>query len=240
MDSLLLSRSKPASLAFGYFLKLLTFSLVLLTLSSCGDIVNLKYWRQIDWGSQIKPVEGPAYSPVIETDPLNAVVYLYRPFSDWADQELQAPNIFIGPQRMFGLKNNMYVALELEPGRHYFSARRPLAIMHVEQIFELEFDVDPGEVYYLRYSEVDIPPELSFEEGYVSNGPLYQVSGEFAHHELRLTHSADAVIAEVARTERCEKTRDLIYGDQEVTEIESDESGWSTNWRSYVEMGDDC
>lgn len=216
--------------------------LVLASLSSCGDIINMKYWRQISWGAQIKPVEGPGYHPVVETDPLNAVVYVYRPFSDWADQELQAPNLFIQEQRMFGIKNNMYVALELEPGRHVFSARRPLAILHVEQIFELELDVDPGEVYYMRYSEVDIPPELSFEEGYVSDGPFYQVSEEYARHELRLTHSADAVVEQVARAERCENTRDLMYGEGEETGVEEDEEGegWSTNWRSYVEMGEDC
>lgn len=217
--------------------------LLIAVLSNCGDIVNMKYWRKMSWGAQIKPVEGPGYHPVMETDPLNAVVYVYRPFSDWADQELQAPSFFIQEQRMFGLKNNMYVALELEPGRHLFSARRPLAILHVEKIFELELDVDPGEVYYMRYSEVDIPPELSFEEGFVSDGPFYQVTQEFARHELRLTQSADAVIEQVARAKRCEKNRELMYGDGEETGVESvDEggAGWSTNWRSYVEMGADC
>ena len=223
-------------------LKISTLLIMLISLSSCGDIINMKYWKQMSWGAQIKAVEGPGYHPVIETDPLNAVVYVYRPFSDWADQELQAPSIFIQEQRMFGLKNNMYVALELEPGRHVFSARRPLAILHVEKIFELELDVDPGEVYYMRYSEVDIPPELSFEEGYVSDGPFYQVSGEYARHELRLTQSADAVVEEVARAERCEKNRDLMYGEGQETGVEENDEGegWSTNWRSYVEMGEDC
>jgi len=216
---------------------------LLVFLSNCGDVVNMKYWKQMTWGAQIKPVEGPGYHPVVETDPLNAVVYVYRPFSDWADQELQSPSLFIQEQRMFGLKNNMYVALELEPGRHVFSARRPLAILHVETIFELELDVDPGEVYYMRYSEVDIPPELSFEEGFVSDGPFYQVTEEYARHELRLTQSADAIVEQVARAERCERTRELMYGDGEETGVESvDEGGegWSTNWRSYVELGDDC
>jgi hypothetical protein len=224
------------------FLKISAIMMLLVTLTNCGDIINMKYWRQMTWGAQIKSVEGPGYHPVVETDPLNAVVYVYRPFSDWADQELQAPSLFIQEQRMFGLKNNMYVALELEPGRHVFSARRPLAILHVEKIFYLELDVDPGEVYYMRYSEVDIPPELSFEEGYVSDGPFYQVSEEYARHELRLTQSADAVVEEVARTERCEKTRDLMYGEGEDTGVEenAEGEGWSTNWRSYVEMGDDC
>ncbi len=213
--------------------------MLLLSLQGCGDIINMKYWRQMSWGAQVKSVQGPGYHAVAETDPLNAVVYIYRPFSDWGAQELQAPNIFIGNKRMFGLKNNMYVALELEPGRHYLSARRPLAILHVEEIFRLELDVDPGEVYYLRYSEVSIPPELSFHEGFVSDGPMYQVSGEFAHHELRLTQSSDAQVEKVARSERCERNRELIYGGGEDG-FDDDEGGWSTNWRSYVEMGKDC
>lgn len=228
---------------FGVLFKSVSLLGLVFALSHCGDIVNMKYWKQMSWGAEIKPVEGPGYHPVLETDPLNAVVYIYRPFSDWAAQELQAPSIFIQEQRMFGLKNNMYVALELEPGRHVFSARRPLAILHVEKIFELELDVDPGEVYYMRYSEVDIPPELSFEEGFVSDGPFYQVTEEFARHELRLTQSADAVVEQVARAERCEKTRELMYGDGEETGVEGADKGgegWSTNWRSYVEMGDDC
>jgi hypothetical protein len=117
-----------------------------------------------------------------------------------------------------------------------------LAILHVEQIFDLELDVDPGEIYFLRYSEVDIPPELSFEEGYISDGPVYQVTEEYARHELRLAHSADAVVEQVAREERCQNTRELIYGDDGGTGVEDGEDGegWSTNWRSYVEMGDDC
>lgn len=214
-------------------------TLLVMMLASCGEVVNLKYWRQMTLGAQLKAVEGPSFHPVVETEPLNAVVYVYRPFSDWADQELQAPSFFVQEQRLFGLKNNMYVALELEPGRHKFSALRPLAVLHVEKIFELELDVDPGEVYYMRYSEVSIPPELSFEEGFVSNGPFYQVSEEFARHELRLTHSSDAVIQEVAREERCEKNRELMYGEDGSVQAEED-AGWSTNWRSYVEEGEDC
>lgn len=212
-----------------------------ITLSGCGDIVNMKYWRKMSYGAQIKPVEGPSYHPVVEIDPLNAVVYVYRPYSEWADQELQAPSLFIQEQRMFGLKNNMYVALELEPGRHHLSALRPLAILHVDKIFDLELDVDPGEVYYLRYSEVDIPPELSFDEGFVSDGPVYQVSEEFARHEIRLTQSADAQVQEVARAERCEETKELMYGEEaDNSKDEEEDSGWSTNWRSFVELGNDC
>jgi len=214
-----------------------TFAAVLL--SGCGEIVNMKYWREMSFGSQIKPVAGPGFHPVIETDPLNAVVYVYRPFSDWAEQELQAPSFFIQNQRLFGLKNNMYVALELEPGRHKFSALRPLAILHVEKIFELELDVDPGEVYYMRYSEVSIPPELSFEEGFVSDGPFYQVSEEFARHEIRLTQSSDAKVQQVAKAARCDRNRDLMYGSGGNVQADQ-ESGWSTNWRSYVEEGEDC
>lgn len=220
--------------------KISLVSIVLLIMSACGEVINTKYWRQMEWGGYIKPVEGPSFHPVVETDPLNAVVYFYRPFSDWADQELQAPNIFVNGEKVFGIKNNMYVALELEPGRHHFSARRPLAILHVEQIFDLDLDVDPSEVYYLRYSEVDIPPELSFEEGFVSNGPVYQVTEDYARHELRLTQSSDAVVEKVAREERCEKTRDLIYGEDGNTEAEDTSGGWSTNWRSFVQMGEDC
>lgn len=229
---------------FGYStsLKISILSILLLFTSSCGDVINMHYWRKMDWGGYIKPVAGPLFHPVTDTDPLNAVVYFYRPFSDWADQELQAPSIFVNGDRVFGIKNNMYVALELEPGRHHFSGRRPLAILHVEEIFDLDLDVDPGEVYYLRYSEVDIPPELSFEEGFVSNGPVYQVTEDFARHELRLTQSSDAVVEKVAKEERCKKTRDLIYGDDQnpAADTGADDGGWSTNWRSYIEMGDDC
>jgi hypothetical protein len=78
--------------------KLLALLVLIAALSNCGEVVNLKYWRQMDWGSYVKPVEGPAYHPVTETDPLNAIVYVYRPFSDWADQELQSPNIFVQGQ----------------------------------------------------------------------------------------------------------------------------------------------
>jgi len=222
--------------------KSFSLSLLVILLSHCGDIINLKYWRKISMGSYVTPVKGPEFHLAEEIDPLNATVYFYRPFSDWADQELQAPSLFIQNQLMFGIKNNMYVALELEPGRHVFSARRPLAILHVEKIFELEIDVDSGGIYYLRYSEVDVPPELSFQEGYVSNGPVYQVDEEFAKHELRLTHSIDEDVQKVARDERCKKNRDLIYSEGEDSGVEEDEEGkgWSFNWRSYLKLGSDC
>jgi hypothetical protein len=69
------------------------------------------------------------------------------------------------------------------------------------------------------------------------------VTEEFARHELRLTQSVDEAVAQVAKAERCEKTKELMYGDGEETGVDNNQQGgegWSTNWRSYVELGDDC
>ena len=46
-------------------------------------------------GTFFKPLQGPYFKAQALPDEDNALVYLYRPQSDWGDQELEAPGVFL-------------------------------------------------------------------------------------------------------------------------------------------------
>ena len=126
-------------------------------------------------------VDGPAFVAHPSADASHATVYLYRPRSQWADEELEAPGIFLNNELIGSLPSNGYLAFEFETGSYKLEMRRPLAgsfwtlfadgPMDFTRIASFMLEARAGSVYYLRYDELNPPPKSEHPAG-EGDGPL--------------------------------------------------------------------
>lgn len=141
--------------------------------------------------------DGALFKPRKLSDDNHVLVYLYRPQNAWADQELEAPGLFINNQLSGSLPSNGYLALEFEVASYQLEMRRPLlgsywtllaeGPMDFTRIASFALDAEAGATYYLRYDETNPPPhdETLSASG---DGPLQLVSAKVALAELGATH----------------------------------------------------
>ena len=129
-----------------------------------------------------------------------ALLYVYRPNSQWAADEVEAPSFYIDDERVFNIRANGYTWFELEPGDYEVIMRRPLMGLEGINLDGFEFDlsriaqmnlsVEADKVYFLRYSEIE-PPEIedqTIEEDIpLGDGPLLLVSTDLAQNEMEVT-----------------------------------------------------
>ncbi|NWN91740.1 DUF2846 domain-containing protein [Marinobacter adhaerens] len=142
-------------------------------------------------GSFLHPVSGPDFQPIDSDlwDREHAVLYFYRPDSRWAADEIEAPSVYIDDSHYFNIRNDSYTWLVVNPGERHIAMRRPLLGLEGLNSFSLSLiadatlEVEPGGVYYLRYSEVSEPaetyPELEADHP-LARGDLQLVSPEYA------------------------------------------------------------
>lgn len=136
----------------------------------------------------------------------NALLYIYRPASQWANDEFEAPSFNVNDKRLFNIKGGSYTWYELKPGDYDVIMRRGLMGFEginnlvLKTVAQLSLQVEAGETYYLRYSEVDSPNDEHqvSSVGAVGEGPLKLVSSEFALTELPVTkmmhHGRDLLV----------------------------------------------
>lgn len=138
-------------------------------------------------GTWLHPPKGPLFEPMDTLDPRNAMIYVYRPSTSWEDQELQAPTFFINGAKLFGLKSGSYTWVEIHAGTFNFYAKRPLSILLIKKIFQLDLKLEGGQNYYLRYSE-DAPFSYDAEglnpAEFMHDGFLQQVPESVALNEI--------------------------------------------------------
>jgi hypothetical protein len=155
-----------------------------------------------NFGAYIATVSGKEYSQVGNRwDYENkALLYVYRPDSKWASDEIEAPSFYLDDERIFNIRANGYTWFELEPGEYEVVMRRPLMGLEgiatdsfefdLKRIAQMNLAVEADNVYFLRYSEID-PPELEHqtlkEDMPLGDGPLMLVSTDLAHNELAVT-----------------------------------------------------
>ncbi|MFY0640814.1 MAG: DUF2846 domain-containing protein [Bermanella sp.] len=155
-----------------------------------------------NFGAYIATVSGKEYSQVGNRwDYENkALLYVYRPNSQWAADEVEAPSFYLEDERVFNIRANGYTWFELEPGEYEVVMRRPLMGLEgiatesfefdLSRIAQMNLSVEADKVYFLRYSEID-PPELEHqtlkEDMPLGDGPLMLVSTDLAHTELATT-----------------------------------------------------
>lgn len=164
--------------------RILLSALLLMLLVGCSIKVGLPRTS----GAFIEAVQGKTFEPIDTLDPRNAMVYIYRPDTQWGYEEVQAPIVFVDDEQLFGLKSGGYEWLELHGGTYEFSARRPLGILFLKTAFQIPLQVEGGQNYYFRYSEsrpVLIEEIADNPEQYIQDGPLQQVPEAFALRELK-------------------------------------------------------
>jgi hypothetical protein len=155
-----------------------------------------------NFGAYVATVSGKEYNQVGNRwDYENkALLYVYRPNSQWAADEVEAPSFYIDDERVFNIRANGYTWFELEPGDYEVIMRRPLMGLEGINLDGFEFDlsriaqmnlsVEADKVYFLRYSEIE-PPEIedqTLEEDVpLGDGPLLLVSTDLAQNEMEVT-----------------------------------------------------
>ncbi len=128
----------------------------------------------------------------------SAFMYIYRPPSQWAMDEIEAPSFNVNGERLFNIKGGGYTWYELEPGEYDLVIRRGLfgfegiESFEIHRLSEISFSAQAGQIYYWRYSEIDpapITPDL--ERTPLGDGPLQLVAPNLAFKEMSQTRMLD-------------------------------------------------
>ncbi|MET1080009.1 MAG: DUF2846 domain-containing protein [Pseudomonas sp.] len=147
-------------------------------------------------GAFFGALDGPSFQ-ARGIEPQHALVYLYRPRSDWADQELEAPGLFLDNRLIGGLPSQGHLALGFEGASYQLEMRRPLfgsywtwfadGPLDFTRITSFALEAKPGEVYYLRYDELGPPPQCEAAPD-AAEGPLQLVCVSLGETEIGATH----------------------------------------------------
>ena len=150
-----------------------------------------------------------------------ALVYFYRPDSQWASEELEAPTYYINDTIVFNMRAGSYTYVLLPAGTYDFNVRKSMLPLlgfeafddKVMMAFDLNLQADfglslkPGDVYYVRHSEVSFPSKLHSQldpEDEMATADVQLVDREVAMEEIHKTryltqsfwHPTDAAKAE--------------------------------------------
>lgn len=171
-----------------------------------------------------------------------ALLYVYRPASTWANDELESPSFYVNDENMFNVRGNGYTWYELEPGSHQVLVRRPLMGVEgikvnnvvdftLKMVTELELNARAGQVIYLRYSEVDKDAD-KFKDMTFHDNPLQAVSAEVALAEMQKTKMLNEgrgfiALKKTSEEEASRLAEEEEQKEQEAAELEDEEKSWS-------------
>jgi len=167
---------------------------------------------------------GPIFEELSEYDwesETHALVYFYRPETQWASEELEAPSYYINDEVIFNLRSGSYTYVELPAGSYDFAVRKSLLPLLGFEAFDdklmMAFDLnlqadfglelDAGSVTYIRHSEVSLPAvrhSLLEADDEMSSADVQLVEKDMAMTEMPETryltqsfwHPTDAANAE--------------------------------------------
>lgn len=147
-------------------------------------------FKPVAWGSFLFPAKGSFFKPVMPTDSRNAIVYVYRPRSDWSDAEVQSPGFFVNGEFISGLKSGTYFWFEVPASTYYFNAKRPLAVVYLTTIFEANVSFEGGQRYFYRYDEEVRGPKKPVKgSALLVVGPINQIPEAQALSEIAQTRA---------------------------------------------------
>lgn len=170
-----------------FFLKASLLAALTIAVSGCS--VYQSIGKSV--GGFVHPVSGHDFVHIAndQWSSANALVYFYRPHSEWASQEIESPSVYIDDTHYFNFRNDSFTWLEVSPGPRHIQMRRPLLGLEglnsfsLSMIADAKLDTESGRIYYLRYSEVDPPesnhPELA-DDHPLSSGDLQRVTRDYA------------------------------------------------------------
>ncbi len=202
---------------------------VFLLLAVSGCTVYQSIGKSV--GSFLHPVSGHDFVHIENDswDRHNALLYFYRPHSQWAADEIEAPSVYIDDTHYFNIRNDSYTWLEVSPGERHIAMRRPLLGLEGVNSFSLSLLADatlkvkPGQIYYLRYNELSEPgrqhPDLEPDHA-LAQGDLQLVTREYAMQSEEIVSTrflnSDLVAPNHAATSIVEVTEDVDYERQLV------------------------
>ena len=158
------------------------------TRQQLDSLAETTAFKPLRMGSFLFPNKGEFFRPLIPTDSRNAIVYVYRPQSDWADQEVQSPGFFLNGQFLSGLKSGSYFWFEVPASQYYFNAKRPFTVVYLKTIFESEFFFEGNKSYYFRYDEENPGPKKAVPgTAMLVVGPLRQMPDAQGIAQIRET-----------------------------------------------------
>ncbi|EEH67682.1 hypothetical protein HMPREF0023_2775 [Acinetobacter sp. ATCC 27244] len=146
-------------------------------------------------GGWVNQKLGQHFSPIKPQNEQAAVVYLYRPDTRWNRQEIAAANLFINGHRIPSLLHNHYYWLELPAGTYRLSVSRPLVGLHFQKPKYIDFSVDAGQTYFIKYDE-----ENKVERS-VRSGPFMPTPDKVARQEIAFTRLKSSSYNFVAQEE---------------------------------------
>ena len=132
-------------------------------------------------GGWVNQKMGQAFQPVQAQHEQAAIVYLYRPDSKWNRQEIVAASLFINKERIPSLLHNHYYWIELAPGDYRLSTSRPLGALHFQKPKYLDFTVQAGESYFIKYDEENVTTRREV------SGPLMLMAENVGLNEIAFT-----------------------------------------------------
>lgn len=133
----------------------------------------------------------------------NGLIYVYRPNSQWAMEELEAPSYYLNDELVFNLRSGSYTVMEIPAGSYDFAARKSMLPLIGFEAFDdklmIAFDlnlladfgleVDAGSVFYVRHSEVSLPSEL--HEDLLPDDPMAIADVQLVNEGLALSEIAE-------------------------------------------------
>lgn len=164
-------------------------------------------------GGWVNQKLGQRFAPVKPQHEQAAMVYLYRPDSKWNRQEIVAASIFINQERIPSLLHNHYYWVELPPGTYRLSTSRPLGALHFQKPKYLDFSVEPGRSYFIKYDEENITTRRT------ATGPLMLMPETVGLNEIAFTQLKSDSFNFVAQDQETGKLRKKA---QKIKAIEYD------------------
>lgn len=132
-------------------------------------------------GAWVNQKIGQRFRPVQAQNDQAAIVYLYRPDSKWNRQEIVASSLFINSERIPSLLNNHYYWVELPAGTYRISTSRPVGVQHFQKPKYLDFTVQAGQSYFIKYDEENLTTRREV------SGPLILMPEKTGLNEIAYT-----------------------------------------------------
>ncbi|KPQ29592.1 MAG: Protein of unknown function (DUF2846) [Marinobacter excellens HL-55] len=177
-------------------------------------------------GGFLHPVSGHDFVHIDSDawDQRNALLYFYRPHSQWAADEIESPSVYIDDKHYFNIRNNSFTWLEVKPGERHIAMRRPLLGLEglnsfsLSMIADATLEVEAGNIYYLRYNELTEPevrhPDLDPEHP-LASGNLQLVTRSYAMQSDQIVSTlflnSDLLAPNHAATSIVEVNEDVDY-----------------------------
>lgn len=152
-------------------------------------------------GSWVNQKQGQRFQVVKPQHDQAAIVYLYRPDSKWNRQEIVAASIFINQHRIPSLLNNHHYWIEVPAGSYRLSTSRPLGAQHFQKPKYVDFSVQAGESYFIKYDEENIATR------HTTSGPWQIMPKEVGVNEIAFTEQKSDSYNFVAEDQNTGKIR---------------------------------